>query len=681
MSSKGFASTYRIGLLAGGLALGFGALGSRLVWLHVYHRQALLDDIAKMRQQTLVDPAKRGDILDARGAKLATSVAVMKVGVDPASLRPQDELKWPQLAAMLGLPETDLRRIFNTKYRPIQPATPAEAASTAPASASLVLNFNLNRAEGAAPVAASAPAPAPGASPIVFGGITPRASSFDADVDDTEFDDKSENKNLKRIRWATLKDNVSESDYLQIEKLGIKGVYGERVYRRTYPNHQLASHIVGFVNKQHEPIAGVEAFADFYLRGQNGWRVGERDGRGRELAQFRRREVPKADGYSVKLSIDSAVQDIVEQELNAIAQKYQPLKATIIVSDPRNGFILGIANYPTFDPNAYNEVPADEQFRMRNVAVADIYEPGSVFKIVAAAGALEENLVRLTDEFDCSLASIAYKGRNLGLPAEDHHMGMLSLPEIISRSSNKGAAQLGMRLGEERFYRYATAFGFGRRLGFPVGGEVRGILLPPEKWNPIDITRIPMGHTIAATALQMHTAMSVIANDGVLMRPQIVREIRHANGDVVASFLGTDSGRVVSEKTAKQVAAMLTGVAMKGGTAPEAAIPGYEVAGKTGTTQKLVEETLASGKTKLVYSSKHHVASFVGFFPASRPEVAISVIVDDADAHAPNGVAYGAKVAAPAFKNIGEKLIPILKIKMPGQPAPRVFAVNEGGRR
>jgi cell division protein FtsI/penicillin-binding protein 2 len=189
---------------------------------------------------------------------------------------------------------------------------------------------------------------------------------------------------------------------------------------------------------------------------------------------------------------------------------------------------------------------------MRNVAVADIYEPGSVFKIVAASGALEEGLTRPNEVFDCGLDKITYANRARGtelvlkLPGEDHHMGNLTVAEIIAHSSNKGAAQLGMRLGEEKLYNYARAFGFGRTHGFPVGGEVGGILRPWKDWNPVDITRIPMGHTIAATALQMHQAMSVIANDGVLMRPQVIRGITDASGARVFAYDGMEVGRAVS---------------------------------------------------------------------------------------------------------------------------------------
>jgi cell division protein FtsI (penicillin-binding protein 3) len=545
-----------------------------------------------------------------------------------------------------------LRQIYGG---PVPAATPAPAASTAAERASFSFNFELPSERASAP------------------GATSMVSEADED-DDADLDPVPAADGRREIKWVKLREDISEEQYAEIKKLGIKAVTGDRGYRRLYPNHQLAAHLIGYVNREERPATGIEAYADFYLRGQNGWSVGERDGRGRELAQFRTREVPHADGYSVVLSLDSNVQDVIEQELDYIAKKFQPIKATIIVSDPRTGFILGMANYPTFDLNAYNKVPKDELARMKNVAVADVYEPGSVFKIVAASAALEERLVTADRTFNCTLDKIDYKGRTLKLPADEHHWTHdLSVAEIISHSSNRGAAQLGMLLGEERFYRYARGFGFGQTLGFPIGDESRGIFLPPEKWNLVDITRIPMGHTIAATALQMHQAMSTIANGGVLLRPQIIQEIKDASGERVFNYTPTPIGRAVSERTARTMAALLMGVATKEGTAPEAAIPGFDVAGKTGTTQKIIDGQ---------YSEKHHVASFVGFFPAGAPQVAISVIVDDADAHAPNGVAYGAKVAAPSFKSIGEKLIPILDIKSANYAArPPLVAANEGGRR
>jgi cell division protein FtsI/penicillin-binding protein 2 len=609
--SKGFASNYRIVVLAVGIFLCFGGVGVRLLFLHVIDRDQLVRYIDKARRQVIEEKARRGDILDARGNVLATSHTLVVVGVDPQLLRKEDEGKWPELAALLELPLAQLKTTLSTKTRPTQ---------------------------------------------------------ADDDTSSEETD----------IRWAKLSEDVTEKTYEKITALGVKGVYGERTYRRAYPHNQLAAHVIGYVNKEGEPAAGIEHFADFYLRGQDGWRESEKDGRQHEMAQFRTREVPATDGYSVVLSIDSAIQHIVECELDEIAKKYQPEKATIIVSDPHTGFILAMANYPSFNLNEYNKASLASQ---RNIAVADMYEPGSTFKIVASSGALNDGLVTPeSPRFDCSIDKIDYKGKTRGLPREDHHFAApLSTAEIIGHSSNRGAAQLAMLLGDERFYNYARAFGFGQLTGFPVGGEIDGQMAVPAKWDGLTITRMPMGQSVAATPIQMHMAMGVIASGGLLMRPQLIREVRDARGERVYRFDGVSRSRAITERTAEMMAYMLTRVASTEGTAPEAAIPNYQVAGKTGTSQKLVPVTDSKGRTVLRYSEKEHVASFVGFFPASRPQIAISVIVDGADAHATNGVAYGHAVAAPSFKRIGEQLIQYLDIK-PVSELQRPLLAMGGGK-
>ncbi|MBS0664754.1 MAG: penicillin-binding protein 2 [Verrucomicrobia bacterium] len=665
--SKGFASTYRIVLLAAGMMVCFTALGARLVYLHVIDRDELVRYVDRARRQIIVENARRGDILDAQGKILATSRTLIVLGVDPQSLRPEDEKKWPQLAELIGMPLEDLRRILLTKSRPPAAATPVPASPAVP-SPDLVITFS--PAKAAAVTAAIAP-PA-----------TATAAEAAKPGDDTVLDDAADEHGGRLIRWAKLSETVEESTYAKIQTLDVRGVYGQRVFRRAYPHDGLAAHVVGYVNREGDPVAGIERYADFFLHGRDGWREGERDGLRRELAQFRTRDVPPSDGYSVTLSIDSNIQYHAEEELAAIARQYQPAKATIIVSDPRTGFILAMANYPSFNLNEYNRVPKEQEEAMKNAAVADQYEPGSVFKIVAASAALNEHAVTPGMRFDCGLESIEYKGRVRGLPRDDHHYDhALSVSEIIARSSNKGAAQLAMRVGENKFYEYARLFGFGQKTGFPVGGEVSGDLKPPSEWDGLTITRMPMGHSVAATPLQMQMAMSVIASGGYLLRPQIISQIADASGEVVYRYGPVVKQRVISEETARIMAQMLEGVATKEGTAPEAAIPNFEVAGKTGTTQKLVPVPLPSGGTKLVYSTTHHVASFVGFLPASRPRVVISVIVDDADAHAPNGVAYGAKVAAPSFKHLAEWLIPYLDIKPVYDTAGRSVLAMEGGRR
>jgi cell division protein FtsI/penicillin-binding protein 2 len=637
----------------------FAGLEVRLVWLHVVDRDELLRSVGEARRQLSVDYARRGDILDARGALLATSRSIVVLGVDPQSVRKEDLARLPQLAALLGMAPSDLERTCMTKTRP---AAAAADPRSKPAAA-MVITLG--------PAAALEAAP----------------DSEAPNRDDTELDEPDREGN-RPIRWAKLSDQVPESVYTQVAKLGIHGVYGSRVYRRDYPHNEMAAHIIGYVDREERPVAGIEHFADFYLRGENGWLESERDGRSHELAQFRTREAPASDGFSVSLSIDATIQHMAEDELVAIAAKYEPEKATIIVSDPQTGFILGLANYPSFDLNSFNKLARADQRRMRNIAVADEYEPGSVFKIVAVSGALNEGLVTTGTKFDCTLEKIDYNGITRSLPREaagDHFDQPLTVAEIIEKSSNKGAAQLAMTLGDSRFYNYARAFGFGQRTGFPVGGEVPGKLKSPDKWDSLTITRIPMGQSVTATALQMQQAMGVIANGGMLLKPQIIHQVHDSRGELVYTFGRVEVRRVISEQTALTVARLLTGVVSSEGNATEAAIPGFEIAGKTGTANKLVPFELESGVTVPRYSDRHHVASFIGFFPAvvrhrGDRQVAIAVIIDDADARCPGGVAWGHLVAAPVFKHLGERLIPYLDIRpQVDNEGPRALAM--GGAR
>ena len=595
-TSRGYASNYRLVLLAVAVLASFGAVGFRLVHLHVLDRDKLVSYVDRARRSIIIDHARRGDILDARGDVLATSRSIIVLGVDPQVLEAADQAKWPKLAELVGLPYAELERIFTTKVR-----------------------------------------------------------------------QDGEDSPDRPIRWAKLSDAVEESTYAAIQQLGIKGVYGNRAYRRTYPRGQLASHVIGYVNREDTAAAGVEAFADFYLRGQDGWRESEKDGLRRELAQFRSREVPATDGYSIVLSIDSAIQHVLELELKRMGEAFRPAKASIIVSDAHSGFILGMANYPTFDLNEFSTAPLEHQ---KNISITDLVEPGSTFKIVAAAAALEEGIVTPATRIDCSQEVVEYRGKPRRLMRDDHPAAHpIPVSEIITESSNRGAALLAMRLGDERFYQYATAFGVGELSGFPFGGEVRGMLAPPAKWSGSDITRIPAGYTVALTPLQIHYAMATIASGGELMRPQIIREIRDAQGETVYTFGGVARRRVLSERTAEQMAQMLMGV-VTDGTAKGAAIPGYQVAGKTGTAQKIING---------VYSRQNHVGSFVGFFPATRPRVVISVVVDDANL--PGGRAnYGSAVAVPSFRKVAEQLIPYLDIKPVTDASARLLAM-EGGQR
>lgn len=635
--SKGFASNYRIFLIAAGLLICFGGIGTRLVFLHIIDRGKLLGYVEKVRRQVIVEHARRGAIYDRHGYLLATNQSKYMVGADPQVLQDEDRKNWGELAALIGMPLRELEEDLTKKYR-----EPTNTPRVSTQSVSRKVQFS------------------------EAGKSSPSAESVPTIVTDDE--DDVDDLPGQPIRWVKLRGDVDEVTYEKIKKLGIKGVYGNRIFRRVYPHNELAAHLVGYVNKAGVAAAGVESYADFYLRGQDGWREGERDGKRRELAQFRTREVKPVNGFNVVLSTDVIIQHMVEEELQRIVADFQPEKATIIVSDAQTGFILAMGNYPNFDLNKYNDPKLSPLSAQRNFAITDQFDPGSTFKIVAASGALNDHLVSPKSLFDCSLEAIEYRGHLRKFMPDDHKYDHpLSVAEIISRSSNIGAAQLGMKLGEQRLYEYARSFGFGEKSGFPFGGEISGLLNPVEDWSGIDITRIPAGYSIAATPLQIHYAMGVIASGGELLKPQLIKEIKDDSGEIVFLFDKKSRHRVVSTSVARSMAIMLQGVTQPGGTAVKAAIPGYEVAGKTGTAQKLI-----NGR----YSKRHHVGSFVGFFPASKPEVVISVIVDDGKPK--HGPAYGSVVGAPSFKRIGEQLIQYLDIKPPYETGSNLVALRGG---
>lgn len=443
-----------------------------------------------------------------------------------------------------------------------------------------------------------------------------------------------------RSRWIKLAETDPET-YAAIMKRGIAGLYGNIHYERFYPAGSYAAHVIGFVN-DNGPVMGVERFLDFYLSGQSGWRETEADSRRREMAQFRVREVEARRGYDVELTIDMVVQSYVEDALASIAEKYDPAGASIIVSDPMTGDILALGNYPNFDLNHYGRSALAAQ---RNRAISDLLEPGSTFKIVPVAAALEEELVDPGTIIDCSDAVVEYRGRRLRLPSDSSHLGAIPLMDVVAKSSNRGVAKLGLMLGEERLYDYSRRFGFGQSLDWGLVGEASGTLHPVEAWDGLTITRLPAGYAVNATPMQVHQAMASVANGGHLLQPRVVRRVLDERGRTVVDFPRRERSRVISEESAQTLAAMLTRVVSRQGTARRAEIPGFAVAGKTGTARKIID-----GR----YSHRDHFSSFSGFFPADAPEIAITVVVDDAQL---NGVAYGGLVAAPVFREIGEKLI------------------------
>ena len=468
----------------------------------------------------------------------------------------------------------------------------------------------------------------------------------------------------RKIRWRVLADAVEEKTYREILKLEIDGVYGNRYFKRVYPNNSLAAHVLGFVNKEDDPVTGIEKEMNFYLEGQTGWLETEYDGRRREMAQFRKRHVDAKDGFHVSLTIDMMVQHFIEQELKEITQ-LNPDGATIIVSDPSTGNILGMANWPTYDPNEFFNTEKYQVSYQRNLAVTDIYEPGSTFKIVPVGAALSEEIIDPFMTFNCSLDRLPYKGRVVRLP-KDHgkDYGVLTVEDIIAYSSNRGAAHIGIMLGEHRLYDYAKAFGFGEDTGFLLGPERDGILHQPKNWDGLTISRLPMGHAIAVTPLQAHFAMSVLANDGVLMKPQIISRVEDSEGNLIDAYEPKAIRRVISASAARSLSRMLVKTVSPEGTAPQAQIPGMEVAGKTGTAQRLRE---TGG-----YSDTEVDVSFIGYFPASDPRLVITVVIYNPQ----EGIRYGGHLAGPVFKRVAEHLIHLLGIS-PKAPIRGFLAMDE----
>jgi cell division protein FtsI/penicillin-binding protein 2 len=395
---------------------------------------------------------------------------------------------------------------------------------------------------------------------------------------------------------------------------------------------------------------GIELMANYYLKGQDGWRESEKDGRRKEMPQFRSVEFSSNDGLNVELTIDRVIQDAVEQEISHLVDEYAPLGVSVIVSNPVTGEILAMANGPTFDPNLYNEAPLGN---LRNRTLTDLYEPGSTFKIIPVGGALNEGIIRPEDIVDCSISDYQAGKKTLRLPSDHHPLGKITLHQVVQKSSNRGAAQIGLKLGAERLYNYSQAFGFGQKTNVGLVGERSGVLHNPNKWDGLTITRLPMGHAVSVTPMQVHCSMSVIANDGIMMKPTLLRRIYDQTGKTVVPFNPRPIRRVIDEDAASQLNEMLVSVVGHEGTAKTAMIAGFEVAGKTGTTQKIID-----GK----YSSNHHVASFSGYFPAKNPVAVITVVVDEPKMKK-GRLGYGGSVAGPTFRKIAGRIISYYGIK------------------
>src|SRR5438105_11072421 len=443
--------------------------------------------------------------------------------------------------------------------------------------------------------------------------------------------------------YIVLKRDVTESaaDALRakLREENLRGIYFEHDAARLYPNGSMLCHVIGFTDFDHKGIQGVEASMDEYLHGQDGYRYIEHNRAGQEIVLYRGQERAPRNGYQVHLTIDLNLQNIVENELDAAMREYSPKKATIILMRPQTGEILAIANRPAFDLNKRSDAKPEQ---MKNRAICDMMEPGSTFKIVTAAAALNEHKFSLDSYIFCENGVWNYGGTAL----HDHAaFSDLSVKDILIRSSNIGAAKLAVALGDQKFYEYIRRFGFGERTGIELPGEIPGLIRSPQSWSKISITHIPMGHEIGVTPLQMTAAMCAIANGGKLMTPRIVKSITTSDGKTVSSLSPIALRQVISPETATQIGTALRGVVSDRGTAAAAAVPGFIIAGKTGTAQKV--------DPRGGYEKGQYVVSFCGYLPADRPEFVGLVVLDNAQTKPE--LNYGGLVAGPIFSRIAEK--------------------------
>src|SRR3954469_315928 len=464
-------------------------------------------------------------------------------------------------------------------------------------------------------------------------------------------------------RYIVLKREVPMATATALrEKLragNLRGIYFERDTTRIYPNGPMLCHVIGFTDFEHRGIQGVEASMEEYLHGQDGYRFIEHNRAGQEIVLYRGQERGPRDGYQVHLTIDLNLQNIVENEIDNAVREYNPQKATIILMRPQTGEILAMANRPHYDLNLRSEAKPEQ---MKNRAVIDMMEPGSTFKIVTASAALNEKKVRPETTIFCENGLWNFGGK----PLHDHKAyGELSVQDILVKSSNIGAAKLALSIGEQKFYEYIRRFGFGDRTGVELPGEIPGVIRPPQSWSKISITRIPMGHEVGVTPLQMTMAMAAIANGGKLIKPRVVKSITTEDGKTVTTFSPTVLRQVISPETAAQVSKALRGVVSDRGTAAAAAVPGFTICGKTGTAQKV--------DPKGGYEHGKYVVSFSGYLPADNPEFVGLVVLDDAKTKNPE-LNYGGLVAGPIFARIAEKAARYLDL----QPQEEVGKTSPG---
>jgi len=589
------------------LGSAFVGLGYRLVDLQVVRHDELSAKAQQNTQSEILLEPRRGDILDARGNQLATSVFVKTVCADPVLIGDSQTKVARAIAPLLGLNEGEL-------YNRLLPRTRVNDKGQTVTNRYVVLKRKV--------------------------AVETWTKISDA---------------MSRLSFTTNELQLPPKQYAQFcRDLKAKSVFTDPIndQQRYYPNTNLAAHVLGYVGMDERELNGskiletagkdgIEFALNSKLAGVRGWRITETDSQKRELVALRDQDVEARNGLNVVLTIDSVIQNILETALADGMREHSPISISGIAVRPRTGEILAMATLPTFDPNNPGSAAADAR---RNRVITDVVEPGSTFKIVVVSGALNDSVVTLRDQFDCENGAFAFGGRVL----HDHERyGVLSVENIITKSSNIGAAKIGIKLGQDRLYEYICDFGFGQRTGIPLPGEVRGIVYPTKDWSKVSIAQIPMGHGLCVTRLQMVMAMCAIANKGALMRPMLVDRLDDRDGHTVVKYAPQRVRQIVSEKANHLMLTALKTVVGPEGTAKGAMLENYSVAGKTGTAQKVENGAYV----------RKYISSFIGFFPADDPELCISIVFDE-----PKNGYYGGQAAAPVFKQVAERAANYLNI-------------------
>ncbi|HKB98047.1 MAG TPA: penicillin-binding transpeptidase domain-containing protein [Terriglobales bacterium] len=447
----------------------------------------------------------------------------------------------------------------------------------------------------------------------------------------------------KTFCWVARKADAEVIE--RIRALNLQGIHYQKEPKRFYPKRELAAQILGYVGTDDQGLSGLERQFNQQLQGKPGKLMISVDARKRWFASVQKE--PES-GDSVVLTVDQNIQYIAERELERGMQETRAIAGTVIVENPHTGEILALTNRPTFNPNIRKEIRNEA---LKDRAVSDVYEPGSTFKMVTISAGLEEKITRPDEMFDCQMGSIVINGMRI---RDSKPHGVLSVADILAESSDVGAIKVALRLGDERFYKYIRAFGFGQQTGIELPGETRGLTKPVERWSKVSIGAISMGQEIGISPLQLASLISTIANDGVHVPPRIVAgtlqpQTAPQNTPQRIAFQPAEGTRVVSSLTAAEMRQMLQGVVLHG-TGRKAILEGYSSAGKTGTAQKVDPATGLYSKTK-------YVASFAGFAPINDPQIAVVVILDSAV-----GLHQGGQVSAPVFQRIMQQVLEYMHV-------------------